>query len=132
MVRYEMARKLNPTLDQTEFFLGLAYADLGEFDTAIGLYRRALELNWKNADAECNLAGLLVMKKMPGEARRHFERSLALKPQQVLARKELADLQSDAGEYDAAIENYLAALKLQPDFAQARAGLGLAQSMAKK
>ncbi|HZA38417.1 MAG TPA: tetratricopeptide repeat protein, partial [Candidatus Baltobacteraceae bacterium] len=113
-----------------EFYLGLALSDLGEWDRSIEHYERALSLDPKNAKAECNLAGILVGKRMYDEARRRYEHSLQLDPTLFLAHKELGDLLCHAGEYDAAIDQYNQALRLRPNFPEAKDNLAFARSLA--
>ncbi|MBI1382878.1 MAG: tetratricopeptide repeat protein [Planctomycetaceae bacterium] len=62
----------------------LAVAEIGErdLDAAEASLRRALELHADFAEAHHNLGQLLLQRGRFGEARRHFERALALRPDQ--------------------------------------------------
>jgi tetratricopeptide (TPR) repeat protein len=46
-----------------------------------------------------------------------------------MAQKELADLLLEAGEYQASVLHYEAALRVQPDFVEAKQNLDLARSL---
>jgi Flp pilus assembly protein TadD len=130
--KYELALKRNPDLAEAEFYLALVWADLKDFDKAIEHHRRALQLDPKKGEWEFRLARALVAKGLSKEARVRFEHSLALSPNQPLAplvHKEFADLLSGTGEYAAAVSHYEAALKLQPDFVQARENLDFARTL---
>ena len=96
----------------------------------ISHYERALALDPKNAKAECNAAGILVTKHMYAEARRRYGHSLQIDPNLFLAHKELGDLLCHAGEYDAAINHYSEALRLRPNFPEAKDNLAFAHSLA--
>jgi tetratricopeptide (TPR) repeat protein len=54
---------------------------------------------------------------------------LKLNPDLQIAHKELADLLCGAGEYATAIAHYEEALRIQPDFAEAKQNLSFARSL---
>src|SRR5438067_6699243 len=62
LAKYELVLTERPDLGEAEFYLGLAWADLGDPDRALEHYRRGLELEPGNAKCESNLAGILVTK----------------------------------------------------------------------
>jgi lipoprotein NlpI len=72
----------------------------------------------------------LVSKGLRAEARRRYEHSLWLQPELQMAHKELADILCGEGEYDSAIAHYEAALRLQPDFREAKENLSFARTLA--
>lgn len=121
--RYQAAIALNPSLQEAESFLGLASGDTREWEEAVAHYQRALELDPKDAKTECNLASVLAFQGLRGEARRRFEHSLSVDPKLVLAHKELGDLLVATHDYDGAIEHYDEALRISPDFTEARRNL---------
>lgn len=129
IAKFEFALSKNPALEEAEFYLGLAWSDLGDPDKSIEHYERALRLNPNNSKSECNLAGVLVSKGRLGEARTRYEHSLSLNPDLQIAHKELADLLCGSGEYQAAVEHYEAALRIQPDFPQAKQNLSFARTL---
>jgi tetratricopeptide (TPR) repeat protein len=134
--RYEFAINKKPSLAEAEFFLGLAWQDLGvdrsdprDLDRAIEHYERSLVLDPKNGKYEANLAGVLVMKGLRDEARRRYEHSLSVNPDLQIAHKELADILCGTGEYKSAIAHYEEALRLQPDFEAAKQNLSFARTL---
>jgi tetratricopeptide (TPR) repeat protein len=69
------------------------------------------------------------------EARLRFEHSLSISPNQPLAplvHKEFGDLLSGTGDYAAAVSHYEVALKLQPDFVEARENLDFARTLVER
>jgi Flp pilus assembly protein TadD len=132
--KYEFAVSRKPDSADAEFWLGNAWSDLGEFDLAVQHYERSLLLDPKNGKCESHLAGILVWKGQRTEARRRYEHSLShnllTQPDLQIAHKELADILRGDGEYDAAIAHYEKALRIQPDFKEARDNLNFARSLA--
>ncbi|MFN2623769.1 MAG: tetratricopeptide repeat protein [Chthoniobacterales bacterium] len=129
--RYEEALKRDPKLGDAEFYLGLAWSDLKDYDKSIEHHQRAVQLDPKNGEWEFRLARALVDKGLLEEARSRFEHSLARDPHQIhapLAQKEFADLLCRLGEYQAAITHYEIALRIQPDYAEAKENLAFARS----
>src|SRR5882724_8581158 len=129
--RYEEAIKRDPKLAEAEFYLALAWYNLKDPDKSIEHYQRALHLDPKNGDWEFRLARALVAKELLKEARARFEHSLSLDPNQryaPLAHKEFADLLCRLGEYQSAVAHYEEALRMQPDYPDARESLAFARS----
>jgi hypothetical protein len=129
--RYEFALSKKPDLADAEFFLGLALSEQGYPDQAIEHYERALLLDPKNENGKCesNLAGLLVSKGMRAEARRRYEHTLSVNPDLQIAHKELADILCGDLEYDSAIAHYEEAIRIQPDFKEAKQSLSFARTL---
>jgi hypothetical protein len=129
--RYEFALSKQPSLAEAEFRLGLAWSDQGDLDRAIEHYESALLLDPKNENGKCesNLAGLFVSKGMRAEARRRYEHSLSVNPDLQIAHKELADILCGDLEYDSAIAHYHEALRIQPDFKEAKQNLSFARTL---
>jgi tetratricopeptide (TPR) repeat protein len=72
---------------------------------------------------------VLLAKGLRAEARRHYEHSITLNPLLQIAHKELGDILRGDGEYKAAIAHYEAALRIQPDFAEAKDNLAFTRSL---
>ena len=132
--RYEFAISKKPDLADAEFFLGLAWGERGDLDRAMEHYERSLQLDPKNQNGKCelNLAGILVAKGMRSEARRRIEHSLLVNNDLQIAHKELADMLCADGEYDSAIAHYEEALRIQPDFKEAKQNLSFARTLVGK
>ncbi|HVF71121.1 MAG TPA: tetratricopeptide repeat protein [Chthoniobacterales bacterium] len=126
--KYEFALARKPSFSEAEFYLGLAWNDLGDLNRAQEHYERALQLDPKNGKCEANLAGVLLAKGLRTEARRRYEHSLVSNPMLQISHKELGDILCGEGNYREAIEHYETALRIQPDFVQARDNLSFARS----
>src|SRR5262249_23976939 len=80
--------------------------------------------------AHNNLGALLEVTGRADEAQAHFERAVALRPDNVEARSNLAQLLSNRGRAAAAAEQFRAVLALRADHVQALAGLAWIQATA--
>jgi lipoprotein NlpI len=129
IAKYEFAIATKPGFSEAEFCLGGAWYNLGEFDRALHHFERSFQLDSKNGKCEIFLAQTLVLIGRRQEARAHFEHSFLLHSDLHIAHKEFADLLRDAGEYEAAIAHYEAALRIQPDFVEAKQNLSFARSL---
>ncbi len=129
ITRYEAAVSRNPSLAEAEFYLGLAWKDLGDLDRAVQHYERALAIDPKNAKSESNLAGILVTRGKLDEAQERYEHCLSVDPRLQIAHKELADILVGKGEYESGISHYEEALRIQPDFKQAKQNLDFARTL---
>ena len=126
--RYEAAVSRDPSLAEAEFYLGQAWYDLGDVDQAIEHYERALRLSPNNGRWEFRLARALATKTLEKEARVRFEHALVLDTAQPMAHKELADILFHFGEYQSAVAHYETAIRLDPDYVEAKENLGFARS----
>jgi len=77
-------------------------------------YRRAIELNGRDAVAHHNLAWLDHLLGENGKARREWERAVALDPDTAIFHLSLGFYLEEAGESDAAQRQYVAAIELAP------------------
>jgi hypothetical protein len=128
LTHYKAAVALKPNHAEVHRRLALAYKDLRDLPSAAAHYEKSLELDPKNAKAESNYAGILAAQGNRVEARRRYEHSLSLDPTLFLAHKQLGDLLFNAGELDGAISHYAEAVRLKPDFADAKRRLEFARS----
>lgn len=94
--------------------LATVLADAGELDAAIDSLRRACELQPQLPAAWFNLGILLTRCVRNAEAAEALGRVLALEPQHVYARAQLADLLRMQGNADAAIAEYRKLISERP------------------
>lgn len=103
--------------DSAQLRLQLAHAAKAqhESDKAIVHYTAALEKEPKNLRALIDLGELMLIKRRPAAARTYLEQAIALQPRGSHVRALLARACKDVRDYDAAAEQYLAILALEPD-----------------
>jgi tetratricopeptide (TPR) repeat protein len=87
---------------------------LGQIAAAVADYRRALELNDRDAVAHHNLAWLDHLLGRNEEALREWERAVALDPETAIYHLSLGFFLQELGDSTAARDHYVIALQLSP------------------
>ena len=119
-----------PGFARTHNHLGNALVDQGEFEEAIGHYRRALEIEPAYPDARYNLGVALATAGRMDEAIEQFRIVLRGSPDHVEACNNLGNALMRRGRVDEAIPFFHRALELQPYLEQAHYNLGCAHAAA--
>ncbi len=109
-----------------EFNLGMVQRSEGHLDAALARYERALAIRPAYAEAQNNIAEILIVRNRAPEAMPHLAEALRLRPGLVDAHINLGVASAEAGRPDAAAAAFRDALRLDPENAQALAGLGRA------
>lgn len=117
---------LKPDLGAAHYNLGSAYRDIGNPVAALEAYQRAADL--VPGSAQVHLAVGMVQRELEqfDEALQTLTRALAIKPDADI-HYELGNLRTAMGDWREAVAHFSAAVKLRPDFAQARWTLAMAQ-----
>ena len=120
--------------DDPEAFnnLGVAQADLGQFDDALASCRRALALAPTLAAAHNNLGNALKALGQVEPAAASYRQAVALAPDLVEAHLGLGKVLIDLGQLDEALVSLQRALQLAPALVEAHFQLGLAQQALKQ
>lgn len=113
------ASELNPNYANSYFHSGVSLAHLKRIDEAIDFYSKALLLLPQFTDALSNRALLYKFKGMWSSAAADLTFALSFKPEDVMARLELANVWADAKQPTKALEIYEQVLQLSPDLALA-------------
>ncbi len=100
---------------RVEFALGSAYDQLKDNKNAIAAYRRALDQDPDNVDAERGLANALLTDGQLDEAEKVFTDIITAEPQDAQSQIHLAEVQRRQGHYDQALETLKKAKPLAPD-----------------
>jgi tetratricopeptide (TPR) repeat protein len=111
--------------------LGVAYAQKGDAERAMGHFLQAVAINPQFAQAHNNLGLALSNAGRQDQAINAFRRAITLKPDFVDAYVNLGIAYGRQGSIDKAIEQFQAALALAPDNPVARQNLEKAQQMEK-
>jgi tetratricopeptide (TPR) repeat protein len=104
--------------------LGIALAEAGRTEEALGHYREALRLNPQESDALTNTGIVLAAQHRDPEAIALFERALRMTPGSAAAHYNLATALQRAGRDAEAVRHYRQALAITPDDADAHNNLG--------
>jgi Tfp pilus assembly protein PilF len=103
--KFEKAVAEYPQYDTAYNNLGVMYAHLGQDDKAMAAFRRSVELNDKNADADRNLARMLMRQKDYPYAEELLKKSLSVEPTEVATLTMLVMAEVQDGKPDEALKN---------------------------
>ena len=103
---------------------GACYASLGQMDTAVNRYEKALDIKPDYADAHNNLAITLQGLDQLDAAVECYKKALAIKPDYAEAHYNLGDTLHKLGQLDASVRSYEKAIAIKPDYAEAHNNLG--------
>jgi superkiller protein 3 len=125
----EALQIINPTHPQLKWalnLLGLVAADSGEYDAAIGWYKRAVAADPDDefAVAYINWGDALRAKGDPDAAIERFTRATELDPDYALAYSSWGNALSDKGDLAGAIAKHARVVELDPENALAYSNLG--------
>ena len=107
-----------------QYNLGVALADHGRVDEAIGHFREALEIKPDYAEAHFNLAVAFADRGQVAEAITHYLMALEIKPDYARAHYNLGVVLAGRERFDEAISHLQKALEIKPDYADAHFNLG--------
>ena len=119
----QKAAEIDPKNPDAAANLAVVLDTLGEYSAAEAGYRRALELDSGRIETIVNLAGCLMSQKRFKEATQLYEEALRSKDSTLLRQRYGAAL-VQSGDLDLAIQQFDAALKLNPQNYHAYNGLG--------
>ncbi len=107
--------------------LGVALAQAGKLEEAIGHFEQTLRLKPDYAPASYNLGRALAQQGRIRAAIPYFEQAVRLQPNDAGAHNNLANALAETDRLSEAVQHYEEALRLRPDSAEARANLELAR-----
>lgn len=123
IVSYRRALELRADFPQPHNNLGGILLSVGRLEEAVASFRQALAHDPDYVDAHINLGIVLRLGNHTEEAEESCGRALELDSKSASALRLLAELRSDRGEFAAAEQLYLRAIAVQPDYAEAWAGI---------
>jgi len=106
--------------------LGIALAQQGRVQEAIGQYEQSLRIKPNSASAHYNLGNALFQAGKTPDAIRQYEEALRIDPADVKAHTKLGNVLQQLGRVEEAIGQYQQALQLQPEYAAAHNNLAVA------
>ena len=109
-----------------QFFLGVAYGNLGHYDDAISAYREALRINPEDAYAWFNLGNAYRNLDRYDDAISAYREALRINPEDAEAWNNLGFAYGELYHYDDAISAYREALRINPEEAESWYNFGLA------
>lgn len=115
LAELERAVKLNPKLPTVQTLYGRALLALGEQSAAEQAFRRELDGNVNDFEANLQLGNIRKGAQRFDEASTYLERATIIRPQDLTARKLLASLRLQTGRTEEALAMLEALVKEAPD-----------------
>jgi tetratricopeptide (TPR) repeat protein len=109
---FQQALRLEPHSAEAHFDLGLVRQRQQQIDAAIQDFQLALQYDPGLLQARCALGSVL---RDPAGAEAEFRKALAVNPKLVCALDGLAQVLLNGGRYDAALDSWRQAVRIQPD-----------------
>jgi Tfp pilus assembly protein PilF len=106
-----------------------AYSQVGHWDNATALFKRAVDVTTNNYVAQFNLGLALAKQGRPKEAISHYSEALRINPAWAEAHNILGNALARQGNLRRAVSHYSEALRINPAMAEAHNNLGLALQM---
>ena len=103
--KFEKAVADYPQYDTAYNNLGVMYAHLGQNDKAMAAFKRSVELNDKNADADRNLARMLMRQKDFAQAEQLLKKALTVQAPDAATLTMLAITEIQNGQVDEALKD---------------------------
>jgi Tfp pilus assembly protein PilF len=128
----ERALKLNPRLPTAHAVYGRALMLLGEPDAADRAFRKELEVNVNDFDANLQLGNIRKMAHRFAEASAYLERATTIRPNDLAARKLLASLRLQTGQTEEAVRMLESVVKEAPDAVDVHVQLATAYNRLKR
>jgi len=128
----EKAVKLNPRLPTAQSLYGRSLLTLGDHEGAERAFRRELDLNVNDFDANLQLGNLRRRSQRLEEASAYLERAVTIRPGDLAARKLLADLRLQTGRTEEAVQLLETIVQEVPDLVEAHVQLATAYNRLKR
>jgi tetratricopeptide (TPR) repeat protein len=128
----EAAIRLNPRLPTAHAVYGRTLMLLGEPDAAERAFRKELEVNVNDFDANLQLGNIRKMGQRFSEASAYLERATTIRPNDLAARKLLASLRLQTGRTEEAVAMLETIVKEAPDAVDAHVQLATGYNRLKR
>lgn len=125
----QKAASLAPTLPNGHICLGIIATHSGQYEIAVGQFKKALAIAPNNEQARIELALALEKLGKFGEAETTYKSAVSLMPQYWSAHNRLGRFYLSRGRYSEAIEQFEQVIALAPDSFRGYSNLGAAYLM---
>jgi tetratricopeptide (TPR) repeat protein len=128
----QQAIKLNPKLPTAHSLYGRAMLALGDHQAAEAAFRKELELNVNDFQANIQMGSLRSRTQRFAEATAYIERAVTIRPEDSAARRLLANLRLQTGRAEEAAALFEALVKETPDAVDLHVQLATAYNRLKR
>jgi len=108
--------------------LGNSYSDVGNMDSALLAFERAVEINPMLSESRANLGNIYLKKDMVREAIDQYLIALRINPNDAKTHNNLGNAYTQRDSLGPAVNEYLRSLELDPEFADAHKNLAIVYS----
>jgi len=111
---------------------GACFAGLGQLDSAIKCYKKAISISPNYADAHNNLGNTLKRVGELGKAVISLDKALDINPNHLDANYNLGSTLRELGKFKASIQNYQKVINIKPNHFEAHFFIGVSYKKIKK
>ena len=112
--------------------LGNSYSDVGDPESAIVVFEKAVEINPTLSESKANLGNTYLQKNRVNEAIAQYLAALRINPYDAKTHNNLGNAYSQKDSLPSSIDEYLEAIRLDPGFVDAHKNLAIAYSKQKR
>lgn len=108
--------------------LGNSYSDIGNMDSALLAFERAVKINPMLSESRANLGNIYLKKDMVNKAIDQYLKALRINPNDAKTHNNLGNAYTQRDSLIQAVDEYERALELDPNFADAHKNLAIVYS----
>ena len=121
---YQQILQADPNQPDALHFLGVIAHQVSNYDSAVGLIKKAIDIKPDYAEAHYNLGNTLKALGKLDEAVVSYNKAIAIKPDFAVAHYNLGAALQTLGKLDEAVACYNNALSIKPDYVETHYNLG--------
>ena len=115
LIKYLMARDLNPNSEYTHNYIGITYLNLKYYEKAIKTFRHSIELNKKFSSSVNNLGSAFFATGDYKKAEKYFKKAIGMKEDEASFYLNLGTLYFETKKPDKAMKQWRKSLELDPE-----------------
>jgi len=108
--------------------LGNSYSDVGDIESALLAFERAVQINPALSESRANLGNIYLKKNQVAQATREYLAALEINPNDAKTHNNLGNAYTQRGSLGYAVSEYSQSIRLDPNFVDAYKNLALVYS----
>jgi len=106
--------------------LGNSYDKIGDIDSALKAYKKAVEINPSLSESRVNVGNIYLKKGQVLVAIKEYQKALRINPNDSTTHNNLGNAYTEQGRFGYAVSEYQRAIDLDPEFIDSYRGLAIA------